>query len=66
MKRQRELLQPLAHLVPEAPGIGLVLETDDDVVGVAHDDHVALGLAPSPALGPEVEDVVQVDVGKQR
>ena len=66
MQRQRELLQPLAHRVPEAPGVGLVLEADDDIIGIAHDDHVARGLAPSPALGPEVEDVVQVDVGEQR
>ena len=36
------------------------------VVGVAHDDHIARRLTPSPALGPEVEDVVQVDVGEQR
>ena len=66
MQRQRKLLQPLAHLVQEAPGVALVLEADDEVVGVAHDDHVARGLAPSPALGPEIEGVVQVDVGKQR
>lgn len=26
----------------------------------------ALGFAPSPALGPQIEDVVQVDVGEQR
>src|SRR3954452_20485905 len=31
MQRQREPLQPLAHRVPEAPGIGLVLEADHDV-----------------------------------
>ena len=36
------------------------------LVGVAYDDHVALGFAPSPALGPQIEDVVQVDVGEQR
>src|SRR5271166_4644362 len=35
-------------------------------VGIAHDDHVARGLAPPPALGPEIEDIVQVDIGKQR
>jgi hypothetical protein len=34
--------------------------------GIAHEDHVARGLALSPAHGPEVERVVQVDVGKQR
>src|SRR5271169_5357419 len=43
-----------------------MLEANDEVVGIPHDDHVARGLAPSPAFGPEVEDVMQVDVGKQR
>ena len=66
MQRQRKLLQPLAQLAPEAPGITLVLKADDEVVGVAHDDHVTRGLAPTPALNPEVEDVVQVDVGQER
>ena len=66
MQRQRERRQPFAHRIEEAAGVGLVLEADDDVVGIAYDDHVARGLAPSPALGPQVEDVVQVDVGEQR
>ena len=39
-------------------GIGLVLEADNEVVGVAHDDHIARSLAPSPALSPEIENVV--------
>ena len=66
MQRQRELLQPRAHRVPEAPGIGLVLEADHNVIRVADDDHVARGLAPSPAFSPEIETVVQVDVGQER
>ena len=66
MERQRELLQPLAHRVPETPGVSLVLEANNNIVGISHDDHVARGLPPSPALGPEIEHVVQVDVGKQR
>src|SRR5262249_48210118 len=66
MQRQRKLPQPLAHLVQEALGVALVLESDDEVIGIAHDNHVARGLAPSPALDPEVEGIVQVDVGKQR
>src|SRR5262249_10384747 len=64
IKRQRELLEPLAHVVPESLGVRLVLKAHDEVVGIAHDDHVAPGLAPSPALGPQVEHVVQVDIGK--
>jgi hypothetical protein len=43
-----------------------VLETDDKIISVAHDDHVARCLAPSPALSIQVENVEQVDIGKQR
>ena len=43
-----------------------MLKPNDDVVGIAHNDHVTRGLAPSPAFGPEVEGVMQVDVGEQR
>ena len=66
MQRQRKLPQPFAHLVEEALGVALVLEADNKVVGIAHDDHITRGSTPSPACGPEVERVVQVDVGKQR
>src|ERR1700688_2425715 len=66
IERQRELLEPLAHIVPEAPGVSLVLEADYNVISIPHEDHVARGLVPSPALGPEVEHVMQVDVGEQR
>src|SRR6266536_4079963 len=36
------------------------------VVGVPDDDNVTAGMPPSPLLGPQIEDVVQVDVGQQR
>jgi hypothetical protein len=42
----------------------LVLETDDLVVGVAPDDHIADCLGAAPSLDPQVVHVVQVDVGK--
>ncbi len=72
MQRQRELLEPCAHRIEEPTGVGLVLEADDHIVRIACDDHVASRLAPSPApgldpgVGPEVQHVMQVDVGKQR
>jgi inosine-uridine nucleoside N-ribohydrolase len=43
-------------------GVALMLEADNDVVGVPDHDHVARGLALSPALRPEIEDIVEVDV----
>ena len=66
VQRQRECRQSVAHRLGEAAGVRLVLEAEDCVVGVAYDDHVAPRLAPSPAFGPQVEDIVQVDVGQQR
>src|SRR6202011_52781 len=66
MQRQRKLRQPLAHHVEKASAVGLVLEADHDVVRITHDHHVASSLAPSPARRPEIEDVVQVDVGQKR
>src|SRR3954465_3624960 len=65
MKRQRKPPQPFTHRVQEAPGIALMLATDNKIVGIPHDDHVTRGFTPSPALGPEVESVVQVDVGQE-
>src|SRR5271157_1683586 len=66
MKLQSELLEPRSHRIEETAGVVLMLEAQHHIVGIAHDDHVAGGFAPSPAFGPEIEDVVQVDVGKQR
>jgi len=43
-----------------------MLEPDDDVVSIAHEDHIACGLAPSPSLGPETEHVVEVARRKLR
>ena len=42
------------------------LETDDDIVSISDHDHVARGLTPSPAFGPKIEDVVEVDVREHR
>jgi hypothetical protein len=33
---------------------------------VSHDDHVAAGFSPSPAFGPQIENVMQVDVAEER
>src|SRR5437763_14409099 len=49
VKRQRELLEPLAHRVPEAPGITLVRKANDDVVGIPHNHHSARGLVLASA-----------------
>ena len=63
MKRQRELLESRTHRLPKAPGVGLVLKADYEIVSITHNDHIARGLAPSPAVGPEIEEVVEIHVG---
>src|SRR5262249_36002787 len=52
------------HRIKEATCVALMLKADDQIVGVSHDDHVAPGLLPSPALNPKVEAVMQVDIGE--
>src|SRR5690606_30028049 len=63
---QRELLQPLPHHSPETARVSLILKADHDIVRITHDNHIACSLASSPTFGPQVEGVVQVDIGKQR
>lgn len=65
MEGQRKLCQPLAHRVPGTSGICFVLEADNEVVGIAHDNNIARGLLPSPAIGPQIENVVQIDIGQK-
>ena len=66
MQFQRELPESLLQLGPEPLGIRFPLEPHHDVIGETHDDHVALRSLPAPGLDPEVEHVVQVDIGHQR
>ena len=66
MERQRECLEPLTHRIEEATCVVLMLEAGHQIIGVAHDDHVATGLSPSPAVGPQIEYLVQVDVAEKR
>lgn len=65
MQRKRELFQPRSHRVPEAPRVVFVLEADHDIIRVPQNDHVAFGFPPSPPIGPEIKDVVQVHVREQ-
>ena len=66
MQRQPELREPLAQFGEELLGVLSMLESHDEVIGEAHDDDVAVRLPLPPSLDPEVEDVVQVDVGQER
>src|SRR5829696_3496292 len=65
MERQHELLKPRTHRIKETSSVVLMLKANDQIIGIAHDDHVAGSLALSPALGPEVENIVEVDVAEE-
>src|SRR5882672_1033126 len=42
------------------------LESNDDVVSKPHDDYITVGLLSTPRLNPQVEYIVEIDVGQQR
>ena len=52
--------------ISQGQKIGLMLETDDEIVSVADHNHVPMRHFLAPLLGPQIEDVVQVHVGQQR
>src|SRR5215468_9365868 len=60
VERQRECREPLAHRIEEATCVVRMLEAGHQIIGVTHDDHVAAGFLPSPAFGPQIENVMQV------
>ena len=66
VERQRECLEPLTHCIEKTTCVVLMFEAGHQIIRVAHDDHVAPGLLPSPAVGPQIEYVVQVDVAEKR
>jgi len=51
VERERKRLEPRPYRVEEAPRVGLVLEAEDQIVSVAHDDHVSHGSALTPLRG---------------
>jgi len=66
VQRQPEPGQSLLEGRHHPACVALVLEAHDEGVGVADHDHAATRLPATPSLRPEIENVVQDDVGKQR
>ncbi len=63
---QVELLESLPQFIEELFSVGFMLEADHEVVGIADDHTIARGMPPpSPLIGPQVQRVVQIDVGQQ-
>ncbi len=70
VQRQSLLLEASLQVRPKAPGIRPVLDSDDEIIGITHDDDIATGIttgvALTPLLCPAVQDMVQVDVREPR
>jgi hypothetical protein len=63
---QSELPHPFPQLLQESLCIASVLKSQHSVVGVSHDDHVTLRHLLPPYLGPDIEHVMQVEIGQNR
>ena len=63
---QPEPREPLTKSAKEPVGVVPMFEPDGEIVSEAHDDDIATRLVVPPPVGPQVEDVVQVDVREQR
>ena len=62
MQLQSELREPVAEIGEEPLGVLTMLEAHHVVVGEPREDHVPARVTPAPLVGPQVKDVMQVDV----
>jgi hypothetical protein len=62
---QIEAPKAFTQVLLELQGISAILETDNDVVGKTNDHHFPSSGLPPPLISPEVEHVMQIDIGKQ-
>jgi hypothetical protein len=53
-------------LFQETLGVRPVLETHHQIIGITDDNHVALRHFLAPGFDPQIEDVMQIDIRKQR
>lgn len=62
---KQEFLQSFPQCHQEPLGIVGSFEADHGIIGVTHDNEVSAGVMFAPAVDPEVEDVMEKDVGQQ-
>src|ERR1700730_2563688 len=60
---QPELPQPFPQLLQKPFCVFPSLEPQHAVVGVAHDNHLTVRLLLPPCLGPQIQHVMQVEIG---
>ena len=65
MERQAKLGQPVLEVSQHPPRIRRFLKAHHEVVSIAHDRHPTGRMPPPPLVDPEIEHVVQEDVGQR-
>src|ERR1700682_6854600 len=65
VQAERELGQAVLEVAQDTLRILPVLESNDCIVGIPHDDHIAPCVARAPLLDPEIVDVMEVHIRKQ-
>ena len=63
---ERELSQALLKINQETLRIMPVLEANDRIIGIPHDDNIARRVALAPLLDPEIVDIMEEEVGQER
>src|SRR5690349_16240454 len=63
---QTEFREPVAKVSPEPFSVFPMLKSHHEVIGEAHDHNVPMRVPSPPLVSPQVQDVVRVDVPKQR
>jgi hypothetical protein len=66
MKAKAESGQAIPEVIQKTQGLPAVLESQDKVVGVPDDDHIASSKTTTPMMRPEVQDIVKVHVSQER
>jgi hypothetical protein len=61
-----EPVESLPQVAPKLLGVVFVLEADNEIVTVSHDNDVSPCVPAAPLGGPEVKDIVQVEVRQER
>jgi hypothetical protein len=66
MEGKTEAFETFPEVSKESFRLLLILESQDEVVSLAHDDNVTACVAASPLLCPQVQDIAKTHIGKQR
>src|SRR5260370_28685612 len=66
MQSQLELGESLHQILVKPLGVRPVLKSNDEIISKSDDDYVTSRFCLSPLVHPEIEHIVQKDVGHQR